>query len=671
MPTRALPPSVATAALLKSQLDQGHDYFDLLAPFVQRAVMDLRQEVIEPRAVRENIQARVGLDVPLRTLVALLERLSRRKDSGVRKEGGAYLRSGSASSHEDDAAPLIRSLNALGESFAKYCGGRLPAVRDADAALGLLCGFLEAHSATLVLDGPQSAVRTARREDIIVASFLTTALGSDTDDGHALLSLLQGLVLARAVTLQDLAEIERRLSELVVYFDTPFVLSLAGLYGPTDHAAAQDAVRLLKDLGATPAVFDATVAEVRRILGVYEDRLDTAAGRQSLYWTPLTAFLLSTNATGADVRTRSALLEATLGKEGLVIHTTPPRQREYVGDEIALAGALEDIRGEGHEARERHDLNCVASILTLRRGRQVEKLEDARAVLAATGMVVQSVRAWWRETGGSGLPPVLEYSAIINYCWVKRPRTAGRIHRFELAALCATLLRPSPEAWDRFRKELKKMAADGHSSREEAAVVLIDSYASKLLVQHEESETIGPGTVADIVQRVRDEHRRETESARTEVARERSARLAERAEVTERFGRLLTEKEEAFSTSLSDVVAQLAYERDRSDSLQTSIAGIARILAWIFAFPILGLAVAIVAVVAVFPFISSASIPPALQTALQVLTVLVSFLGGAFGLSAFSFGRKLQQSVERRIYARLVVSGVTEKSKPHGGSADS
>jgi hypothetical protein len=646
----AIPPSVTIAALLKSQLDQGKDYFDLLLPFVHQALSVQHGDIIDPVALRGEITKRFGLELPLRTLVALLDRIARRDRGGIRKEGGAYLKTAKGKPEpEVDATALISDFERIGETFAEYSKSRLKHSINTEGALELLCGFLETHSATLVLDETPSTARTDRREDIVVASFLSSVLGKDEPSTTAVSALLQGLILARAVTLTDLAEIERRLTSLAVYFDTPFVLSLAGLHGDVDHEAARDAVRLLKELGAVPAVFDVTIAEVRRILTAFEHKLDTSNGRQTLFWSPLTAHLLSVNATASDVRTHSALLEATLTREGLMVHATPPREREFVADEAALAHALTDERGEAFAPRQQHDVDCVAAILTLRRDRQPDKLENARAIFAASGKVVRRTIAWWSETRGKGLPPILEHAALINYCWLKRPRSALTIHRFEMAALCTSILQPSVEAWDRFRNELRRMADNGLISREEAAVILVDSYASKLLTESEETETIGPGTVSDIVDRVREEQKRETEHAKAEAVKEREARIAAQSEAESRVKTAVAETEAVFSGKLATVADQLTYERTRSEGLERSVASIARFLSWILTFPVLGVAIVAIAVIAVFPFISASSLPPAARILLQTLTVLLSFAGGAFGLSAVALGRALQQRVERKI----------------------
>lgn len=657
MPSNSLPPSVATAALLKSQLDQGRDYFELLTPFVLRAVPELASDVIEPVALRNQIAQALGLDIPLRTIAVLLNRLSKRQGTGISKETGAFLRT-SGQPSQTPPSPVEEEFAYLGDTFAEYCQDKLASVRDRATALTTLCGFLETHASTLVLDQPVPTPSTGRREDIVIASFLQEHLAADSRATDACTSLVQGLVLARAVTLDDLAAIERRPSDLVVYFDTPFILAIAGLYGEADLEAAREAVRLVRDSGAAPAVFDVTIAEVRRVLAVYESKLDTADGRQSLYRTPLTSFFLARNATGLDARTHSALLQGTVGREGLTVHETPQRVRDFVADEPALVDALRDVRGEGFEARETHDLNCVAAVLTLRRGRPVTSIANARAVFAATGMIVRTTRGWWQKTGGEGLPPVLEQSAVINYFWLRLPRVRSSVHRLELAALCSSILQPSPEAWALFRRELAKMTQDGRLSSTEASLVLIDSYASKLVVDSEEAETLDPGSVAEIIERVKREHLRHADEARAEAARERAQREKEVAEAHELRQQELVAAERTYVERLTALSAELESERKRSTSLETGLVGVVRFLAWLCAMPMVGVAVAAVAAVTLFPVIGGTSLPKAAQVALQALTVLVGFGGGIFGWSALSLGKPLQASIERRLIARLLPGGV-------------
>lgn len=662
--SKPLPKGITTAALLKSQLDRGKDYFDLLTPFVLREVLGSSGDVLHPAAIRAGILRTCGLDIPLRTISSLLDRLAKRQESGIRKEDGAHLRAASTTIAPDTADRLTHEFLVLGRAFAQFCEPRLPSVQDEADALDLLSRFLEAHSATIVLDGAPPSSKTDRREDVVVATFVSDVLGSNGVHTQTLLSLLQGLVLARAVTLEDLSEVERKLAGLSVYFDTSFVLALAGLYGAADYDASKDTVRLVRELGALPAVFDVTIDETRRVLAVYEDLLDTAEGRERLFATPLTAYLLSQNARGTDVRAHSELLERTLTREGLVVHETPARVPEYVSDEVGLASALKDVRGSGYERREKHDLDAIAAILTLRRGRVPSRIEDAVAILAAVGKVVRSTQRWWTDSGARGMCPVIDQAALLNYCWLKRPSVATRTHRHELAALCAATLTPSEDAWSAFRDELRRFAADGRISSDEAALILVDSYSSKLLVEAEAAESISPISAAAIVDRVRQELRKEVAAAQAETLREREERasavaLAETQRVTE-----LQAKSKEFSQQLQAVDHALQAERQQREALEGSLAGLARVLAWIASVPVAAVLVALVAAVVVFPFISTLSLSPGAQRLLQGLTVAVGIMGGAFGVTALSIGRSFHRWMERRIGMALVRNG-----RPQGDGA--
>lgn len=657
-----LPTGITTAALLKSQLDRGSDYFELLTPFVEQAVSAQKSDVVAPEALRESISRLYGLHIALRTVVSLMDRLAKRPSSCIRKEGVAFMRAEPVAATKDGAQELMEQFSQLGESFRQFCTERLPSVGTGAEALSLIVTFLEANSATLVLDG-SSAAKSGRREDIAVARFVTESLRGDSMNGRAILSLLQGLVLARAVTLEDLSVVERKLTDLRVYFDTSFALSAAGLYGPTDLEAARDAVRVLRELGAVPAVFDATVAEVKRILSVYEDRLDTTEGRAGLYQTPLKTYFLAINARGTDARTASELLERTLADEGIVIHATPQRQNEFVADEQGLAEALRDFRGSGHEAREKHDVDCIAAVLTIRRGRPAARLEDARAVFSAAGMVVRTTGRWWQTSGISGLAPIIDHAALLNYCWIKRPTVAPRLHRHELAALCAATLAPSEDAWNAFKTELKKFAADGRISSAEAAVILIDSFSQKLLVEAEATETITPGSAATIVDRVRAELRREVAAAQEETLREREAfAAAVRTAQVEKDG-ALTLQEGIFSQKLDEMGLDLSLERTRREQLEASVAGLSRVLARLVSVPLASILVALTVAAVVFPFVRASALPQWAQVTIQVVAVTLGIAGGAFGISAFSIGQRFHGWLELRIKKALLRGDVARPAQ--------
>ena len=81
----------------------------------------------------------------------------------------------------------------------------------------------------------------------------------------------------------------------------------------------------------------------------------------------------------------SALLDREITDAGFQIMAAPARVSDFTADEKALAKRLAD-RSTKDELQPRvvHDVDCVAGVLTLRRGHRGANLEDA-GVIFATG----------------------------------------------------------------------------------------------------------------------------------------------------------------------------------------------------------------------------------------------------------------------------------------------
>lgn len=679
MPTRRIPAGLTTAALLKSQLDRGKDYFDLLLPFVERALDQSDSELVDPQQLRQAIAQACSLQLPLRTVVVLLDRLTR--DKALRKESGRYLRLAGAarSASTGDGDALAAEFGPLGEAYTTFASSKGLAIESWIGALEQLASYLEENGAALLLGDRPSAKGLSRREEVVAATFIAEQLGNSGLLAAAINSLLHGLILRRAVLLSDLATLGRRLDGLVVYLDTPFLLSLVGLHGPLACEASKESCKVLKSLGAVPAAFDTTLAEMRRLLTVYENRLDTAAGRASLAYTPLTQYFFAAKATGAEVRERSALLEIQLSKQSVPIHPTPPRKAEYVDDEGALADVLRDTRGPQYTARADHDIDCVAAVLTMRQGATPTRLEDARAVFAASGRVVTSVMGWWNATEHVGIAPIIDHGALMNYCWLKKPAANSNMLRCELAALCSSTLKPSAEAWDGFGKELKRMVKDGIIDSDEAAALLVDNLAAKFLAEVEDEEALAPSSITDVIDRLRAQQRAEIDAQTTAhhtAANEQRANWEEQLhELTTAHEAVLGSQTAEYSSRLENLSGELSQERVRTQKLTDSVEGIASIVASLVSYSLTSLVVLFVVVIAVFPFLDATGLSPVLQRLAQALTVLIAVLGGVFGFAAVPWGRSIRNRIRQAVLARVVgeqeiVVSPASKTKIGAGTQD-
>ena len=173
-------------------------------------IADSVAEVVDPRAISARILGSTGLSLPLRTISVLLDRLTRGSPPRVRKDSGTFIKLPSAAPYVPPRTPaLVAEFEALGTSLAAHCRGRIKDVSTSVEALKLLCAYLEAHGVTLLVESQKAGARLTRASDIVVASFVDTVLSERGEDAVRLEALHQGLVLSRAVTLEELADVER------------------------------------------------------------------------------------------------------------------------------------------------------------------------------------------------------------------------------------------------------------------------------------------------------------------------------------------------------------------------------------------------------------------------------------------------------------------------------
>ena len=245
-----------------------------------------------------------------------------------------------------------------------------------------------------------------------------------------------------------------------------------------------ETVDVLKASGVQRLVFDKTVHEIQRILAMYEARLATAQGRNSLEPRPMTRHFLTQRYSPSDVREMSALLEREIIAAGFQIMRAPSHVREYTAGEPALAARLAG-RDKKDELAHRvvHDVDCVAGILTLRKGHRSASLDDARAVFAtASPLVIRNTRLWWEEDEHeTGIEPVVHIRALTNLAWLKKPSLCSDFKVRELVALCTAALRPEQATWDRFLRHLDSLEKSKKLSTNERVAVLVSAMSDRLL----------------------------------------------------------------------------------------------------------------------------------------------------------------------------------------------
>lgn len=504
---------IATLAMLKTNFDRGRDHLSMFEPFIDDVAIHGIVDGATDADIQRETASRHQLTLPLTTVRTLVSRAVKKKI--LRREGGRYFK---VTDGEDRPTDLLHLRAEVEERQARLADGFLAwsisqgsTMSSREPALQALMGFIERHHVRLALrvDREPFGVETGTAKsaegptDRLVARFIQHAVEEGSESSRAVAELLEGYVLQNTLLLADISTAERRFAGLKVFFDSNVLFGVLGLEGGGQALLISDVVQLLRQQGALPQAFSTTIREMRRVLAVYESRLGTSQGRRGLHPTELTRHFLTTRATPSDIHTISATLERTLASLGIVTVDAPNHIATYTLDETALGLKLSDRLGGENDPRVVHDIDCIAGVLTLRRGRSVESFDLAGAIFVSSSRrTIESVGAWFDEQDETGLPPIAHFLTISNLAWLKRPAGAASLKMAELVALCAASLRPSRKVWNAFQSHLERLEASGDATSDEVVAIMANSLTDRLLSENL-TEDPDADSLSEVVDRVK------------------------------------------------------------------------------------------------------------------------------------------------------------------------
>ncbi len=526
---RVGPGGLVTLAYLKARLDAGEDQLGIFMPLIVDVLPDLPNRNFTVAEVQEAVEQKHGVAMPQGTVATLLGRASRQRLL-VRDAGRFHVQPGSnISSHRvsDEKAKVAAAQLRLGESFGQHATRRKIHVGTAQDSLDLILRFLEGQQIAVILGSPldDQLPNLSPLECGVVVEYLHDIVANDPALSSVLAAILEGLVLYHAAFLPDLNEASRRFDDLTVVFDSVLVRQALGYEGPAARELVRETMGLLSRTGARCVVFETTVQEIHRILWMYQDKLATATGRREIRPSDMARYFLTQRYKPSDAQEMSALLESEISSAGFETMRIPRHIDASTYSEEALAAKLADPRtGDLNEPRVQHDVDCVAGVLTLRRGHHSNRVEDSRAVFATlAGRVIENTQTWWFEhERESGIPPIVHFRALANLAWLKKPATSPGLPLRDLVALCTAAMRPTAKTWQRFIKHLERLKASDRLSDDQVSAIIVSAVSDRLLhdaeLQGEDPNDVDAATLDEVVDRVVAKYSEEAADRATQIS---------------------------------------------------------------------------------------------------------------------------------------------------------
>lgn len=499
--------------------------------------------------LQKDLRTHFGLDLPQNSVKTILTRVH--KEGYVRSENKVYHRCPDklgTLGFQETQQRVLEMHDALIRELRTFCQERFDvqwSTEDGDAALQ---SYMEENQLTVVdaclrgvpIPPPTTAVRNAR---FLVGAFVQHLWDTKSPGFNYLETVVKGNIIATAVFLPDPGSLARNFRNTELYFDTTFLIYALGYAGAVRKEPCAELLELLCETGATLRCFLHTLDEIRGVLQACAWKLESGDLRTA--YGPSIEYFLTSGCTAADIRVFAGRVEEDLAHLRVKVVRKPLYDDKYVIDEAALEEQLGTaIPYRNLEARHR-DVDSVAAIMRLRRGREFSLVEDCRALFVTTnGELVRVAREFFYAEALPGtIPPCMTDYAMTNLVWLKRPVRAPDLPRKRIVADCYAATQPGDSLWARYLEEIDKLNSKGEVCANDWYLLRHSLEAKHALMEVTKGEegAFAQGTVPEILEIVRsqivEEERKRNiareDQGRREFQEERAAREAAEKAVQE------------------------------------------------------------------------------------------------------------------------------------------
>jgi hypothetical protein len=646
--------ALTSLAILKVNHDQNRDYISNFVPFVAQVIRDGHQDEISLAEVQKGVREEFALRMPQGALNTILHRAC--KLGYVEKRRGIYRRNtaklaeidlGSVRSRvKRQQLALLKDLSEFAtEGYAVDWG-----VAEAERALLAYLSTRGAAILTAAVDGTAIEHPTpVDNSGLIVNAFVAEAAESKPSAFEFLLTLVKGSMLADVLYLPGNFEgAHRKFGETEFFLDTGFVLRAIGFSSREASEPIRELVSLLEKQSVRLRMFEHGLDEAMAVMDYGARAL--VPGSQLPLSRPA-EFLRNEGWTASDVEDFIAKVPMKLSALGIQVVTKPEYEKHLGIDEAGLEKKLKGVMPEQRSEARRRDIDSLAGICRLRRGKSSHDLENCGAVFVTTNGALVGVGSelLGRQGGRRVVSPVIHAHDLTWIAWLKLPTAAPDLPRLQVIADSFAALNPPEELWRKYTDQIARLREQGKVSGDDFHILRYSMEARRAL----QSKTLGdadvftegsvPAILAAAREEITAELRRELESERAtraqQVAHDQEVIAAERgARASEAISR------EAIEARVREENRRRETRiGERADALASRVSW----AAFIAVATVFGIASLITSNL-LLP-VSVTSRVPALALVAIIAVTFFSVVNGIFGSSLVDLRDRLQRWIAGRI----------------------
>lgn len=546
------------------------DLLDLIRPFVLYAVGVTTKvgDIIDVEGICRYMESEFGYQS---FQCAVVERILLRETSDAIKQESRIIKK------EDRKFILIASLSTQVEKFNSK---RLVCKEHSDAVTTALAGYLnhnracrrdnytsseaevfllsffERQGGSIVLSADDLRQISFKNSelDFFIGKFILEENEKRSSLMDYIVELVKGYFVTTALYLQaeNLDVTHASFSNVIFYLDTRLLLALLGFKSSQENESVQEMVKSLQRNGAKLACFSYNIEEVENILEAYKQ--STVSPRRY----PATITLEFFDERGASYTHVDAAQKAFIQKlrnfqvneisfEAALINAGVKDQATGLLNDDELRNILLEMKPSYNVSTLPDDLAAINTVSRIRRGKRLPNIEKCKAVFVTSNplLVSGTKQLLINHSEDVGFPLAITGNDLCVMAWLKDFERSNNLPKMRLLENVLAALTPSKELMDAYFDNVDYLEKQGDLSGDEAALLRMDQFAKKELMELTKGEKGNLSTA--VVQTIRENIRRESkeegikigENRGTQTLNELRTAACKRAEkeIEEEYGR--------------------------------------------------------------------------------------------------------------------------------------
>lgn len=522
------------------------DLLDLIRPFVLYAVGVTTKvgDIIDVESICRYMESEFGYQS---FQCAVVERILLRETSDAVKQENRIIKK------ENRKFILIASLSTQVEKFnskrivckehsdavttalAGYLNHNRACRRDnytASEAEVFLLSFFERQGGSIVLSADDLRQISFKNSelDFFIGKFILEENEKRSPLMDYIVELVKGYFVTTALYLQaeNLDVTHASFSNVTFYLDTRLLLALLGFKSSQENESVQEMVKSLQRNGAKLACFSYNIEEVENILEAYKQ--STVSPRRY----PATITLEFFDERGASYthvdaaqkafiqRLRNSQVNEISFEAALISAGAKDRATGLLNDD-ELRSILLEMKPSYNVSTLPDDLAAINTVSRIRRGKRLPNIENCKAVFVTSNplLVSGTKQLLINHSEDVGFPLAITGNDLCVMAWLKDFERSSNLPKMRLLENVLAALTPSKELMDAYFDNVDYLEKQGDLSGDEAALLRMDQFAKKELMELTKGEKGNLSTA--IVRTIREKIRKESKEEGIKIGENRGA----------------------------------------------------------------------------------------------------------------------------------------------------